>query len=73
LKKVALDGGPPIPLSDASSGRGGTRSRDNVILFAVSAAAGSGLMRVSSAGGEPEVVTTVDPATGERPPQESRC
>jgi eukaryotic-like serine/threonine-protein kinase len=65
LKKVQIAGGPPIVLCDAPSGRGGSWSRDNVILFSPSSAAGTGLLRVSSAGGGPAVVTTVDPATGE--------
>ena len=34
LKKVQIAGGPPIVLCDAPSGRGGSWSRDNVILFA---------------------------------------
>ena len=34
LKKVAIAGGPPIVLCDAPAGRGGSWSRDNVILFA---------------------------------------
>ena len=59
----------PIPLCDAPAGRGGSWSRDNVILFApgtIGNAQGvTGLMRVSGNGGVPTVVTTVDPATGE--------
>jgi hypothetical protein len=51
-------------LCDATSGRGGSWSRDNVILFAPSNL-DTGLLRVSSAGGVPAVVTTLDPATGE--------
>ena len=34
LKKVAIAGGPPIVLCDAPAGRGGSWSRDNVLLFA---------------------------------------
>ena len=34
LKKVAIDGGPPSVLCDAVGGRGGSWSRNNVILFA---------------------------------------
>ena len=34
LKKVPIAGGPPIVLCDAPAGRGGSWSRDNVILFA---------------------------------------
>ena len=65
LKKVAIGGGPPIVLCDAPSGRGGSWSHENVIVFAPSVEAGTGLMRVSSDGGVPTVVTTVDKASGE--------
>jgi Tol biopolymer transport system component len=64
LKKVQIAGGPPIVLCDAPFGRGGSWSRDNVILFAPGFGA-AGLRRVSSAGGVPTVVTTIDPTTGE--------
>jgi len=64
LKKVRADGGIPIVLCDAPFGRGGSWNRDNVILFTPSSF-GTGLARVSSAGGRPTVVTTLNPATGE--------
>jgi serine/threonine protein kinase/Tol biopolymer transport system component len=57
LKKVAIDGGPPVELSDATAGRGGSWSRDNVIVF--DRALGSGLFRVSSGGGLPTAVTVL--------------
>ena len=63
LKKVPIDGGTSIVLCDAPAGRGGSWSRDNVILFTPSTTAG--LQRVSSAGGSPAVVTTPDPGAGE--------
>jgi len=63
LKKVQIAGGPPTVLCDAPAGRGGSWSRDDVILFTPSTA--GGLVRVTSAGGVPTVVTTLDPATGE--------
>ena len=59
LKKVAMAGGPPVVLSDAFPMAGGSWSRDNVILFV--RAARSGLVRVTSAGGEPAEVTTLTP------------
>jgi hypothetical protein len=62
---VQIAGGPPIVLCDAPSGRGGSWSRDNVIVFAPQVSYASGLSRVSSAGGAPAVVTTVDPGTAE--------
>ena len=64
LKKVAIAGGPPVVLCDAPSGRGGSWSRDNVIVF-TPASSGGGLQRVSSAGGVPAPATTLDPTTGE--------
>ena len=57
LKKVAIAGGPPLVLADATAGRGGSWSRDNVIVFDRSG--GSGLFRVSSGGGVPTAVTTL--------------
>ena len=68
LKKIQIAGGPPIVLCDAPLGIGGSWNRDNVILFAPGTesntprGAATGLMRVSSAGGVPTVVTTTDPA-----------
>lgn len=65
LKKVQISGGPAIALCDAPMGRGGSWNRDNVILFAPTAGiSGVGLMRVSSAGGAPTVVTMLDSTTG---------
>jgi Tol biopolymer transport system component len=63
LKKVQIAGGLPIELCDAPFARGGSWSRDNVILFAPST--NVPLRRVSSAGGVPTVATTLDPTTGE--------
>ena len=57
LKKVAISGGPPVELADAATGRGGSWSRDNVIVF--DRALGSGLFRVSSGGGVAAPVTTL--------------
>jgi eukaryotic-like serine/threonine-protein kinase len=60
LKKIQIGGGPPIVLCDAPMGRGGSWNRDGVVLFSTSATGGA-LMRVSSAGGNPVPVTSVDP------------
>ena len=49
LKRLDLDGGLPQSIADAPIGRGGTWSRDGVILFAPTTA--SPLMRVSATGG----------------------
>jgi len=64
LKKVAIAGGPPLELTEASrdgraasGGRGGSWSRDNVIVF--NRALGSGLFRVSAGGGVSTAVTAL--------------
>ncbi len=64
LKKVQIGGGPAIALCDAPAGRGGSWNRDNVIVFAPSAA-GEGISRVSSAGGAPVPMSALDTAYGE--------
>ena len=65
LTKVAITGGPPIPLA-AIGGvpRGATWTPDDTIIFATNNVA-TGLMRVSAAGGMPEVLTRPDRAQGE--------
>jgi Tol biopolymer transport system component len=55
LKRLDLDGGIPRALAEAPSARGGTWSRDGIILFAPSNT--GGLVRVAAAGGDPTVVT----------------
>src|ERR1700675_2686459 len=50
LKKIDASGGPALTLADAPLGRGGSWSRDGVIIFAPANTGGS-LLRVSSAGG----------------------
>ena len=60
LRKVASSGGPVQSLCDAPLGRGGTWSRDGVIIF--SPGAYDPLYRVSASGGTPVPVTgIVDP------------
>ena len=56
LKKVPIDGGPPLILCDAPIPMGGTWSRDDVIIFAP--LDNSGLSQVSAAGGEPRAFTS---------------
>ena len=65
LKKVALTGGPVIPICslDAQS-RGATWGDDGTIIFATSAES-TGLQRVSSAGGEVTVLTKPNAQGGE--------
>jgi serine/threonine protein kinase/Tol biopolymer transport system component len=63
LEKIDANGGPPQVLCDASSGRGGTWNQDDVILFTPST--GTGLSKVSAAGGVPAQVLTLDTKAGE--------
>jgi len=58
LKKVAATGGPPQALCDAADGRGGAWNRDGVIVFAPNPS--SVIYRVSSAGGVPAAVTSLE-------------
>ena len=64
LKTVQIGGGPPIALADAPTSMGGSWGRDNVILFAPGAPQ-HGIWRVSSAGGVPTRVTSLDKTAGE--------
>ena len=56
LKKVSINGGAVLTLSPAAIARGGTWGPDDTIVFGLSG--GSGLMQVSTAGGEPQRFTT---------------
>src|SRR5262245_21372763 len=61
LKKVEIAGGPPQKLCESMSFRGSTVNSDGTILFG----SATGLYRVSSAGGDPLQVTTLDTARQE--------
>ena len=63
LKKVSVTGGVPVSLCDAPIGFGASWGRDDLIVFAP--ASGSGLSRVSAAGGPPTRLTTLDEQKGE--------
>ena len=67
LKKVDVDGGRPLMLANVSVGRGGTWSRDGVIVFSPSGVSAS-LLRVSAAGGEPIPATTQQSGSNRRFP-----
>jgi Tol biopolymer transport system component len=56
LKKVAVEGGAPVILSDAADPRGGSWGQDDYIIFTPDLDAG--LMRVSSSGGTAQAATT---------------
>jgi Tol biopolymer transport system component len=58
LKKILASGGPALTICDASNGRPGGWSADDVILF--SPTADSPIYRVSASGGESSPVTTLD-------------
>jgi serine/threonine-protein kinase len=65
LKKVPLDGGPPITLCGISGApRGASWGSDNNIVFATSDPS-TGLLSVPAGGGEPKVLTKPDHAKGE--------
>ena len=63
LKKVSITGGIPLTLCDSGGVAGASWGLDDTIVFSPSF--GSGFMRVSAAGGEPQVLTTLDRARGE--------
>ena len=63
LMKISLRGGSAIALCPVSFFRGASWGDDNSIIYAPSPT--SGLWRVSSAGGTPQQVTTVDSSAGE--------
>ena len=63
LKKIAVSGGPPQTLCDAPLNRGGSWSREGVILFAP--VVNGPLYRVSASGGVATPATKLDPVRGE--------
>src|SRR5262249_9739071 len=58
LNKIAAIGGPVTALADAPNARGGSWSKDNVILYAPDF--NTALMRVSAQGGSPQPATKLD-------------
>jgi Tol biopolymer transport system component len=63
LKRIDAAGGPAQTLCDAPIGRGGSWSREGIIVFAP--LPDSPIFQVSAAGGTPEPITRLDPARGE--------
>ena len=57
LKKIDVAGGPPITLCDAPSSRGGSWSRDGIIVF--NPGNNVALQKVSAAGGTPTAATVL--------------
>jgi len=56
MRKVSLHGGPATPLCDAPVPHGANWASDGTIFYSPNF--GSGLMRISSAGGNPQALTT---------------
>jgi Tol biopolymer transport system component len=63
LEKISVQGGAAVTLCDAPSDRGGSWGDDGTIVFTPGVAAA--LFKVSSAGGTPQPLTTLDKQTGE--------
>jgi Tol biopolymer transport system component/predicted Ser/Thr protein kinase len=64
LKKISVEGGAPIPLSDCSgTARGGSWGEDGSIIAAL--ATPGGLSRIPAAGGTPVPITELDRQHGE--------
>ena len=59
LKKVSVTGGAAVKLCDAPTGRGGTWTDDDTIIFTPTSAPNTTLMRVPAAGGTPAVFGTL--------------
>ena len=64
LKKVRMNGGEIVTLCDAVYDRGASWGTDDTIVFSPNLF--TGLMRVSAAGGSPEVLAAPDVSKGER-------
>jgi Tol biopolymer transport system component len=63
LKKVPIGGGPPVTISEADTGFGGSWGSDGTIVFAPTT--GSPLSRVPATGGTPARATRLDAERGE--------
>ncbi len=63
LKKISVQGGAAVTLCDAPNDRGGSWGEDGTIVFASDVQVA--LSKVSSAGGTPQPLTTLDKQAGE--------
>jgi Tol biopolymer transport system component len=63
LRRIDAEGGPPQTVCEASNGRGGAWSKDDVIVFTPTTSAS--LMRVPATGGTPEPASQLDRSKGE--------
>ena len=59
LKKISVTGGAAVTLCDAPNGRGGTWAEDGTIVFTPINVSQTPLLRVSSAGGTPQLATAL--------------
>jgi eukaryotic-like serine/threonine-protein kinase len=64
LKRIDLPSGPVQVLADAPAGRGGTWSKDGVILFTPTGRLQSQILRISANGGVPTLQVARDPGLG---------
>jgi serine/threonine protein kinase len=64
LEKISLSGGTPVSLADASDNRGGTWSKNGIIVFSPSPT--TGLSLIPENGGLIKNITTIDSTKGER-------
>jgi serine/threonine-protein kinase len=63
LKKISMRGGAPVTICDAPNSRGGSWGEDGTIVFTPVLRAA--LSKVSSAGGTPQPLTTLDELAGD--------
>jgi serine/threonine-protein kinase len=69
LKKVSVNGGAPMALTDAPAGRGGTWTESNSIIFIPQIGGGARFVRVSASGGRAEEFMEADIGASQRWPQ----
>lgn len=63
LKRISAAGGPPQTICDATNGRGGSWSKEGVIVFTPTAS--QAIWRVSANGGTPVAASKLDTADGQ--------
>jgi len=63
LKKISVEGGAAVTLCDAANGRGGSWGEDGTIVFTPDGRVA--LSKVSTAGGAPQPLSTLDKQAGE--------
>ena len=63
LKKISIQGGAPVTICEAPNPRGGSWSEDGTIVF--TPVLRTALSKVSSAGGTPQPLTTLDEKAGD--------